>query len=305
MLRVLVSVLAVSTATWAASASRAAPADTGPLPFHYDLYTFRGDAGRTAVVAAFAVPAGHLEDEDVDGGVRYRFDVSFVLADTAQRSVSRTDDSVFVGFPRSISDEHLLYTNSEIQAPPSRTTLHRVIITDATTPGRGQLYDAAFPIPDYRGRRLMVSDIALGVPGVDAGWRRGDVALALLPTNLFPESAFDVYYEVYNLPAGSPYTTEIFVEPVDRSGAPRGGEEPVRLRFSGDAAPRVDGTLPELRHVETSLGRGHYRITVTIEHEDTGETASRSRVFEVRDWDRDATLVPALSRRGIPAEGES
>ena len=33
---------------------------------------------------------------------------------------------------------------------------------DATTPGVGQLYSSPFPIPDYSGDHLMLSDIALG-----------------------------------------------------------------------------------------------------------------------------------------------
>ena len=34
--------------------------DLRPLPFFHDLYTFRGPAGSTDIVSAFAVEAGHL-----------------------------------------------------------------------------------------------------------------------------------------------------------------------------------------------------------------------------------------------------
>ena len=34
-----------------------------PLPFFYDLYTFRGDERTTTVVVAFAVPVLRLERE--------------------------------------------------------------------------------------------------------------------------------------------------------------------------------------------------------------------------------------------------
>jgi hypothetical protein len=57
--------------------------DSRPLPFFYDLYTFRGSGGATAVVGAFAVEAGELETEDADGRVRYRFSVT--LARTPPR----------------------------------------------------------------------------------------------------------------------------------------------------------------------------------------------------------------------------
>lgn len=268
-----------------------------PLPFHYDLHTFRGERGRTAVVAAFAVPAGLLHEEEARRGIRYRFDVSLVLADTVRRTVSRTDDSVFVGFHRRPRAEHLLTTHLEVQAVPSRNTVQRVIMSDATAPGIGQLYRSSFPIPDYGGSRLMLSDIALGLPDIRGGWRRGDITLALLPTSRMPASAFDVYYEVYNLPADRPYTTEVAVEPVGAGPDPQ-ERRPVRLRFSGSSSAGQDGTLAELRRVETSLARGRYRITVTVTDDVTGESASRSRPFHVRGWGPGVSLVPALPRTG-------
>lgn len=266
-----------------------------PLPFFYDLYTFRGRDGATAVVAAFAVPAGRLEREAVDGEVRYRFDVTLVLADTARRTVFRTDDSVFVRVPRPLGGAHLLYTHIEVQAPPSTTTQQRVIMSDATTPGIGQLYKTHFPIPDYSGTSLQLSDLALGQPGAQAGWRRGDATLALLPTSEFPGTSFELYYEVYNLPPGNPYTTQITIEPMDDARASAAGDGTgVHLHFAGVSAARPDGMLPELRHVEASVHRGRHRITVTVTDEATGRTASRSRVLHVRSWRRGATMVAAL-----------
>lgn len=272
-------------------------ASVHPLPFFYDLYTFRGPGAETSVVAAFAVPAGRLEREGVGDEVRYRFDVTLVLADTARRSVSRADDSVFVSFPRALGGGHLLYTFVEVQTPPSVSTVQRVIMTDATTPGVGQLYDSYFPIPDYSGTHLMVSDIALGLPGAEDGWRRGDVELGLLPSGQFPTSSFEVYYEIYNLAAGTSYTTEVFVERVDDDGIVIPSEDPpVRLRFTGESGAGSDGVLPELRRVETALERGRYRITVRITDDITMDSASRSRLFEVEGWERGATLVRAMPR---------
>jgi len=265
---------------------------SGSLPFFYDLYTFRGEAGMTRVVAAFAVPVERLRRESEDREVRYRFDVSLVLSDTALHSVSRTDDSVYVAVPRSLADEHLLYTHVEVDARPSPTTRQRVLMYDATTPGVGQLYGADFRIPDYSGSDLMLSDIALGLPGAERGWERGEVTLALLPTSQFPQSSFDVYYEVYNLPAGHFYTTEVSVERVDGDEDDRGRS--VHTRFSGESAADADDALAELRRVEASLDEGRYRLTVLVTNETTGDTASREQVFEVRGWGPGITMVPAL-----------
>ncbi|HEX6308559.1 MAG TPA: hypothetical protein VFZ69_10255 [Longimicrobiales bacterium] len=268
-----------------------------PLPFFYDLYTFRGREGRTAIVTSYAVDAGDLETETVDGRVRYRFSVTLVLADAARRSVWGTHDTVHVDVPRALPSGHLLYTHVEVLAPPSRTTQQRVIMTDATEPGIGQLYRESYPIPDYSGSELMLSDVALGQPEASgSGWRRGDVSLALLPTSQFPSSTFDVFYEIYNLPAGHAYTTEIAIEEIGRPGrAVR--TRPIRLSFAGEAGAGVSGALPELRRVETSLRKGSYRITVTITDRVTGATASRSRTFDVRGSGRGTTMVAALPDR--------
>lgn len=284
---------------WVA-ATLAGPA-FGPLPFFYDLYTFRGAGpGTTTVVAAFAVPAGALERESRDAESRYRFDVTLVLADAHMRSVFRTDDSVFVGMRRPLAGGHLLHTHIEVQAPPSASTLQRAILTDATTPGRGQLYESAFLIPDYNGTHLMLSDIALGQPDAQEGWTRGGVTVALLPTSQLPESAFDVYYEVYNLPAGTRYSTEIAIEEVGDSGESVPDEaRSVQARFFGEAALGPDGFVQERRRVDASLAKGHYRLTVTVTDQDRGISVTGSRPFQVRGWDRGATLVQALPRRSV------
>jgi hypothetical protein len=267
----------------------------GRLPFFYDLYAFRAEGGNTAVVAAFAVEAGKLKTKRVGDNDRYRFNVTLLLADTVLHSVTNRHDSVFVDLPRRVRGEHLLYTHIEVQAPPSSSIRQTVFMTDATEVGIGQMYWKYMQIPDYSGNELMLSDVALGQPDALIGWERGGSTLALLPTRQVPSRAFDVYYEIYNLPAGNPYTTEISVEQVaDTRGQATQDREPIRLRFAGESTATDDGTLPELRSVGTPFSRGRYRITVTIEDLTTGRTATRSRTFEVQTSGRGATMVPAL-----------
>ncbi|MFH1763619.1 MAG: hypothetical protein ABIF09_05435 [Gemmatimonadota bacterium] len=266
-----------------------------PLPFFYDLYTFRGEGGRTTAVAAFAVEAGELETERVGDNNRYRFSVTLLLADTALRSVTNRHDSVFVDLPRRVRDEHLLATHIEVQAPPSRDIKQSFYMIDATEAGIGQVYWEYTRIPDYNGTELMLSDVAFGQPDAQIGWERGGATLALLPTRQLPSRGFDVYYEIYNLPAGNPYTTEFTAERVAVSSSETAEDrEPIRLRFHGESTASADGTLPELRRMGGSFGKGSYRITVTIEDLTTGKTASRSRTLEVQTSGRGATMVPAL-----------
>jgi hypothetical protein len=269
-----------------------------PLPFFYDLYTFRGDGGSTEVVAALAVPVDQLGRERAHRDVRYRFDVTLILADTAMHSVYRTADSMFFSVRHPLAGTRLLYTQVQVQAPPSVSTVQRVIMTDATAPGIGQLYSTPFRIPDYSGTHLMLSDVALGLPGAEGGWKRGNVHLALLPTSQFPRSSFDLYYEIYNLPSGKRYSTEIAIQPLGPPGSrDLRDERTVRTRFVGESTAGADGVVRELRRVDASLSEGRYRLTVTVTNEDTGETAARSRDFEVRGGSSGETLVPARPYR--------
>jgi hypothetical protein len=275
----------------------ATAAEAAPLPFFYDLYTFRDDQGRTDVVAAIAVQAGDLRRIRQDDRFRYRFDVRFTLADTVRRSVFRSIDSVYVSLSYELPGEHLLHTYVEVEAPPSTTTVQQVVVTDASRPGVGQLYQSPLEVPDYSGDALMLSDVAFGLPDADEGWERRGHTLALLPTSQFPESAFDVYYEIYNLPRGTLYETEVAIEPLDGS-ADEGAI--ARAVFRGEAVSERDGSLAELRRVESALPRGRYRLTVTVRDQLTQRTASQSRLIQVRGWGGGMTLVRALPRAGAP-----
>ena len=279
----------VAVATAEHTVSSPVPRD---LPFFYDLYTFRGDGRGTTVVAAIAVQVRELGAERARGEVQYRFDLRFVVADTTAKSVYPSVDSMFVRRPRALDRRHLLHTYVELDVPPSDATVQRVVVTDATRPGVGQLYTGAFPVPDYSGDELMLSDIAFGLPDPAAGWDRNGATLALLPTSLFPESSFDVYYEIYNLPRGHDYETEVTISPEGRQG----DDGSVRARFSGESAADDDGSLAEFRRVESALPRGRYNLSVTVRDLVTGAEATSSRRVEVRGWERGATLVPALPR---------
>lgn len=272
------------------------PGASQDLPFHYDLHTFRGDSSGTTIVAAVAVSASELRRERRANGTRYRFDVRFVLADRARRSVVETIDSVFLRVPFALARRHILHTVVEIRdAPPSSTTEQRIVVTDAARPGVGQMYLTPFPTPDYSGPELMLSDLAFAMPGGRSGWTRRGFTLALLPTSQFPESAFDVYYEVYNLPRGHPYETEIAIEPI---GDDVDDEQIVRARFSEESTAEPDGSFGVLRSVESALPQGRYRITVTVRDLVGGHAASRSRTVEVVGWRPGTTIVRARPKRG-------
>ena len=276
----------------------AAPPYPGSLPFFYDLYTFRGSNGETLVAAAVAVEAGELETERVDDGVRYRFNVSFVLADTLLQTVRRADGAVSVSATGSLPREHLLHTHVTVEAPPSAHTMQRVVMTDPQAVGVGQLYDSSFPIPDYGGDTLMLSDIALGQPAGEEGWQRGEASLSILPLARYPGSTFQIFYEIYNLPAGHGYDTEVTVEPAGDGDS--GADDSVGFRFQADARSGSGDTVRELRSISGQLEVGLYRMTVAVEDRVSGEVATRSRLFQVRRSGDGTTPVIAVPHSGRP-----
>ncbi len=142
---------------------------SGPVRWHYDLHPFRGTADGTTVVAAVAVPVRELRRERFEGDIRYRFDIRFVLADTAEQRVIDTIDSVYVSVPSPLARRHLLHTTVELDSEPSSSTWQRLVVTDAGRPGYGQLEQSDFTVPDYSGTGLMLSDIAFGLPGSRGG----------------------------------------------------------------------------------------------------------------------------------------
>jgi GWxTD domain-containing protein len=258
------------------------PNFTKELPFYFDLYTFRGQQGSTSVVAAVAVPLEKLKDTDN----AYRLDVSLIVADTATKRVIRQDDSLSMSARSAPRHNELLRLHVEVAAPPSRSTVQRVIVSDPTEPGIGQLYGGPFPIPDYNGSRLMLSDIVLAEPAVEGRWHRGEVALALVPTGYFKGGSFSVFYEVYNIAPNARYSTELEIEPVRTSAGEKlkgliGGKSKMTLRFDGVASNVRDGTLQELRRVEAPLAPARYRLRITVKNLETQETAKNERTFVI------------------------
>ena len=255
------------------------------LPFYFDLFTFRATEGRTSVVAAVAVPREKLNMTEVAANPAYRIDLSLILVDTLTRKVIREDDSLMLATEHN-HKEDLFRLHVEIAVPPSRTTVQRLIVSDPTEPGVGQLYGGPFPIPDYTGSKLMLSDIVLAEPGVKGKWHRGDVSLALVPTRYFKGGKFNVFYEVYNLAPNANYSTEVEIEPIRRTTGQKlkslfGGSSTIRFRFEGQATNVKNGTMQELRRVDAPLGAGDYRMRITVKNLDNGETTRNERTFTI------------------------
>ena len=102
-------------------------------------------------------------------------------------------------------------------------------------------------------------------------WHRDVVQLNLLtPRRITTDQMFSLFYEIYNLPAGDRYRTEIEIQPVGGSGLLRGvkrlfggGRGEVRLSFEEESNSNLAGTDQELRRVTADLSPGRYKVNGT------------------------------------------
>ena len=262
----------------------------GPLAFHQDLFAFRTPFGRTDLTAAFAIPAEQLEPLAGSDGNEYALRLSVILTDTLQDVVTRADTSRTLRVSAPLGRDDYLRTFLTLPVVPSEHTVYRVVVEDVVG-GRGSVHAGGAQLRDFSGGRLQLSDVVLAQPDSAGDWRRGEVGLALiLPRRFGPDHPFTVFYEVYNLPADAPYTTEVTVEPTDRGGlfARAGsliglGPDRIRLRFDGVAAASREGVVQEIRRLASDLGKGSYRLDIRVTNRNTGESATTRTVFTVTE----------------------
>jgi GWxTD domain-containing protein len=280
-----VSVLVRRDAYDGLATERANPGFTKSLPATYDTYTFRNPGGTTDIIVAMGIDAdGMIAGTTADGARAYSANTSFVVVDTAMRSVFRTDTVLRAAADVRAGPGSVLRGNLYLTVRPGPGMVHRASIIDANAPDRGQIYGGPVVVPDYRGRRLMMSDVVLAVPDTTGSFQRGDVSLTTVPWQSFERGAFRIFYELYNMPAGASYTTEVKVEGIGGgiSGAVRGlfgRRPPVSLRFN-DQAPANGGVIQQVRDAQADLEPGEYKLTVTVS-DPSGNRVTRERVITV------------------------
>lgn len=262
-----------------------------PIPFYYDLFGFRGVDGRTDLTAAIAIPGNLVEGTLVDGRMIYAIDLSLIVIDTLDSRVERRDTTVRLWSSRPLGPGENIRLHMNLSARPSTSTIHRIVVRNANDPQAGTLYGGRSEVPDFRERTLTLSEIVLADSASNGPWERDMVRLSLLPPRqIHTKQMFSLFYEIYNLPAGERYRTEIEIKPVGGSGLMRGikrlfggnsGE--VRLSFEEQSNANLAGTDQELRRVTADLAPGRYRVSVRITNLRTLDTAVREKLFLVVD----------------------
>jgi GWxTD domain-containing protein len=235
------------------------------VPLILDLLAFRGRNGLTELTSPLAVSIDSLGPRNRRPGT-YRLNFTVAVVDTASRSLSRKDTSIFAAPSTQAKPGEWLNTFVRLEAKPAERSELRISMRDETSDA-GAFFGTSIGVPDFNTDSLSISSIALALPGV-GDWRRGDARLRLMPYGEYEGGTFLAYYEVYNLADSASYETEVLVQPM-REG-PRDPARPpadvqeIRLRFTDEAHNDTDGAVRQLRRIESELPPGRYRITVTV-----------------------------------------
>ncbi|HEX2167953.1 MAG TPA: hypothetical protein VHG09_12035 [Longimicrobiales bacterium] len=255
------------------------------LPFHFDWYTFRAPAG-TELLMAVGVPLDELPPEL--RAVRMQLS----LVDTMRMAIANTSRTTAqlpadVGADEGDRNDRILRTHLGMTMQPG-PRVYRIDVRDAADPRTGAIYGGEVKLPDYSGDTIMVSDVMLAEQSDSGRVIRGDSRLALAPTQVFRNGEFRVYYEIYNMPADAPFSTELTIEPLTRGGLRDrirqlfGGEDAVRVGYEDTAAPDASGTFRQVRDMTVPFREGEWLLRLTITTPD-GTTLTRERRFMIEE----------------------
>jgi hypothetical protein len=252
------------------------------VPFHYDIFTFRGASGSTDVVTAMSVAGEQLHAQRLaDGRAEYALAMRVAVIDTVARTSARRDTVLRLITSAPLEGAQRLRAHLAVSVPPTDGAIQRTVLYDALDTVRGQAYGGPLDVPDYATGSLAMSDVVLAAPDSAGPFQRGGVSLSLVPWAAYQGGAFRIFYELYELTPGGAYTTEVRVE---RAGGGllrlfRSGTL-IRLRFD-EVAPESGSALQQLRDVRVELDPGDYVLRVRITDQGSGRTVERARQLTI------------------------
>ncbi len=230
-----------------------------PLTFFHDFATFRG-RGCTDVVYSVAAPAA-------------RYNLVLAVADTFTWD-AQTIDTTVSGSVR--TGEYLRATGVFCSTPDHNSYVRLTATVDSMM---GVTAGGELQIPDYSGTGLMMSDIlvASAQPGP---FVRGNARLSLVPPRQFKEGeSLRVFYELYNLPAGRQYRTEIKLTTTESNFFARlfKGRTTTTVTFEGNAEGR--DVVQELRTLVPQVEAGEAELHVKVTDLQSRETAEKKKTI--------------------------
>jgi GWxTD domain-containing protein len=238
----------------------------------------------------FAIPGERLSAAPAEaaGGLRYPLQFRLIVLDSTGRVVARHDTLRVFAARQPL--RHPDYLTGRIALPvPAGHYVYRLLVA-TTDGGAGDLVAGEAHVDTLDPHRFSVSDVVVGREGSGLVWHApsGDT-VRLNPLQRFPErSAVHLYYEIYGLGRGAAYHTVVRLE---REGGRSlfgaigrlfgGGRSPVLLEFDAPS----DGPITRVqRGIELrDIGKGSYRLAVTISDPATGASVTRIQRFQVVD----------------------
>ena len=225
------------------------------LPFISQSYSFAQDstkAGTTLVTTAFGLPlsqwAGHNSVE---------LQASVILMDTASNRIIRRDTVVRAHLPTQFAADALLQFYIDVLAPPGNYESRTTVRDGATQVGR--VTGSSKVIPRFSTDNLVLSDLVLTHTDGSGSWRRNGISLKPSLEGVLGE--FGLYYEVYGLRPGLPYTTSVRVteKPSAKESADR---MPTLMQLTFEEQPME--SIGMLRTISHQLKAGEYRLVIQV-----------------------------------------
>ncbi|HEX4562212.1 MAG TPA: hypothetical protein VH113_10315, partial [Gemmatimonadales bacterium] len=178
------------------------------------------------------------------------------------------------------------YLTGQLEIPvPAGDYRYRLLIESRDGVSGAVLSDTVAVAP-LDGHTVALSDLVVGKTG-GLSWAQHGDTVYVNPLDRFPVGGdAQLYYEVYGLPAGATYHTEIKVQRKGGGsifGAIRrlfgGNHPPVQLEF--DAAAEGPRALVHRTVALRDVPNGSYELTLRITDPATGRVLTRARLFEV------------------------
>jgi len=270
----VVAALAGGRAGAGALRAQASGAFAHPLGAVINVATVGRDGAKALVHIVYGIPGENLSGAEDGGYWRYPVTLRFAAYDSSGQVVASADTTAVLATPARVAVGSMLFGRFVVAVPPGRWA-YRLALAEGDSTGTETPGDSLV-VPAFDSGGLVMSDAVLGWRRISLTWLRGADTVYLSPFHAyFGVAELELYYEVYGLPAGSSYQTEIRV--LDRRRKP--GDPPlVEVRFGGMAAA---GLTSGRRTIDlTDFRPGAYWLELIVTDR-AGRHVERRTWFEV------------------------
>ncbi|MEP6573945.1 MAG: GWxTD domain-containing protein [Gemmatimonadota bacterium] len=250
------------------------------LSSRVELIAAGRDSASGLLQVTYAIPGSAIEPVPSNRGSLYPIRLRLSVANSRGETVARVDTTrVFLAKTPVPSTEHLV---GRIAVPVTPGLLtYRLAIQEGDEVGRVFPTDT-ITAPEVSGRGFDVSDLVIGSRSANLGWREDAADTVFFnPVGVYQSGTeMELYYEVYGLPQGEPFKTQLAVTKEGGGGlfGLFGKKAAISLRFEDHTEgtqTRIHRSLPLEK---LSTGRYHIDLLVT---DSAGHEVKRRREFEV------------------------